>query len=109
QLDTYRPAQTKPGTRRSDRNAGNAANPSRWYEPPSRLSTSSGRVPTIGWRIACGIASRASSSIAFARGSVVVTEPGFTQPHEKSMTILYVSMFQRFPGRRSLGEGGCAQ
>jgi hypothetical protein len=35
--------------------------------------------------------------------------PGFTQSHEKSMTILNVLTFQRFPGRRSLDEGGCTR
>ena len=44
------------------------------------------------------LSSRASSSLTFACGSVT-TVPGFTQPHEKSMTILDVSMFHRFCAR----------
>jgi hypothetical protein len=87
-IDSCRSGEAKTGARRSNRciYAGNAGNRRRRWEPCSRVSSPS-RLPAIGRRIACGIAGRPSFSLAFASGSVVTTEPGFTRSHEKSMTI----------------------
>ena len=66
--------------------------------PASRCSRLSSPAGTSNGGIARGIAGRASSSLTFACGPVTIV-PGSTQPHEKSMTILDVSMFHRFCAR----------
>jgi hypothetical protein len=97
-IDRCRAGEAKACAGRSHRYAGGAGTRKCWCKPCSRLS-SPGRLRAIGRRIACSIAIRASSSLALASVSVVAAGLGFTQPHEKSMTILDVSMFQRFCAR----------
>lgn len=92
--DNCRTGEAKAGARRSDRYAGGASNGCRCK---SCSSLSSPRQPPKKAKrsVACGIAARASSGLAFASGSVIAAGPRFTQPHEKSMTVLNISMLQR--------------
>jgi hypothetical protein len=100
-IDSRRPGKAKTGTRRSDcyarlcrGHSGQAAGTRR--RKRCRRLSGTGWFATIGRCVACGITFFASSSFAFASDSIVTTEFGFTQLYEKSMTILNVSLFQRF-------------
>lgn len=97
-IDCCRAGEAKAGARGSNRYADSsrgyseqaAGNRRRCCEPCSGLSGTRGFSST-GPRIAF----RASSRFAFASGSVVTTGLGLTKPHDKSMTILNISIFQR--------------